>query len=161
MPTPGARTLTIRLTTALALAAALISCAPPAPSSEARIPADIRDGAPPFELPRPNVVVEADPAPPFTYWAPDRAVIRNHGNAGVWVAYVDGVNVATYFGDECRASELQRYVGQPLSAVPQPPPGVALRTSCSTCPVNDDLRRNRVNIVFDQSSQRVVSIACY
>jgi len=147
----------------LALAGALSAChAPDAPSaSTTRIPADIRAEAPGFELPRLNVVIEADPPPPFTYWAPEGAVIRNHGNAGVWVAYLDGRNIPTYFGDECRASELQRFVGQPLSAVPPPAEGIVIRTSCTTCAVNDDLQRNRVNVVFDEASERVVSIACY
>jgi hypothetical protein len=153
----------IRTALILALAACIASCgSPDAPaSSTTRIPADIRTEAPPFELPRPNVDIRADPPPPFTYWATDGAVIRNHGNPGVWVAYVDGVSVAMYFGDECRASELQRYVGQPVRAVPPPAPGVELRTTCTTCPVTDDLRRNRVNVVFDEESQRVVSIGCY
>jgi hypothetical protein len=147
----------------LALASALCGCGSPETpaSSTTRIPADIRAEAPAFELARPNVVMEADPPPPFTYWAPEGAVIRNHGNAGVWVAYVDGRNVATYFGDECRASELQRFVGQPLSAMPAPAEGIAIRSSCTTCAVNDDLRRNRVNVVFQEETQRVVSIACY
>lgn len=156
--------MTFRFAIALACAAAtLTACSPavPAPSSEVRIPADIRDEAPAFQLPRPNVVVEADPPPPFTYWAPEGAVIRNHGNPGVWVAYVEGRNVAYYFGDQCRASEWQRFVGQPLSVIPEPPEGVSIRTSCSTCAVTDDLRRDRINVVFEEATQRVVGIACH
>lgn len=120
--------------------------------------------APPTDtvaLPTPNVTIEADPPPPFTYWAPEGAVIRNHGNPGLWVAFVDGRNVATYFGDQCRASEYQRYVGQPLTAMAAPPEGVELRTSCETCPVNGDLRPNRMNVLFDEATQRITKIACY
>jgi hypothetical protein len=152
----------IRFAPWLALVVFLIGCgATESPPSTTRIPADIRTSEPTFDLPQPNVVLSADPAPPFTYWAPEGAVIRNHGNPGVWVAYVDGRSVATYFGDECRASELQRYIGQRLSAVPTPSDGISVRTSCTTCAVTDDLRRDRLNVVFDEVSQRVVSIACY
>jgi hypothetical protein len=152
-----------RIASLLALAIALANCgsADAPPPSASHIPADIRADEPSFQLPHPNVTVEADPAPPFTYWAPDGAVIRNHGNPGVWIAYVDGRNVATYFGDACHASELQAYVGQPLSAVPAPAPGLSLRTSCTTCAVNDDLRPDRVNVVYEEATQRIVSIACY
>jgi hypothetical protein len=153
----------IRFAIAMACFAVLNACAPsaPPPSSEVRIPADIRDEAPPFELAQPNVVVEADPPPPFTYWAPEGAVIRNHGNPGLWVAYLDGRSVEIYFGDQCRASEWQHFVGQPLGAVPEPPAGISVRTSCSTCATTDDLRPDRINVVFDESSQRVVEIACH
>ena len=105
--------------------------------------------------------MEADPPPPFTYWAPEGSIIRNHGNPGLWVAYLNGRNVKTYFGDQCRASTWQHLVGQPVSSVPTPPPGTELRTSCTSCAVNDDLRPNRINVLFDEHTQRITEIACY
>jgi len=105
--------------------------------------------------------MEADPPPPFTYWAPEGSVIRNHGNPGLWVAYLNGRNVKTYFGDQCRASTWQYLVGQPVSALPRSPPGTELRASCTSCAVNDDLRPNRVNVLFDEATQRITEIACY
>lgn len=135
------------------LAALAMSCAPP---REAAAPS-----AAPFALAQPKVVVEADPPPPFTYWAPEGATIRNHPNGpGLWNAYVDGRNVATYFGDACRASAFQAYVGQPLKSLPPPPNGVSVRTSCETCAVNDDLRPNRMNVIHDDA-ETIVRIACY
>jgi hypothetical protein len=152
--------VTNRIALMFFLATALSACgATDTPSSKAPIPADIRGDV--FQLPARSVTIEADPPPPFTYWAPDGAVIRNHGNPGVWVAYLDGRSVATYFGDECGASEFQRYIGEPLSTVPTPPEGVMMRAACSTCAVTDDLRRDRLNVVFEEDTQRVASIACY
>ena len=43
-----------------------------------------------MDLATPNVVMEADPLPPFTYWAPESATIRNHPRMdGVWIAPMD------------------------------------------------------------------------
>jgi hypothetical protein len=152
----------LRFVLTLACAVVLNACAPsaPAPASAARIPADIRDEAPPFALTQPNVVVEADPPPPFTYWAPDGSVIRNHSNPGLWVAHLDGRQII-YFGDSCRASDWQRYVGQPLSSLPPAPSGMTIRTYCTQCAKTDDLRRDRINVVFDDQTQRITEIACH
>lgn len=114
----------------------------------------------PFVLAQPNVTIAADPAPPFTYWAPEGSTIRNHVNPGIWNAFVDGRNVATYFGDACGASGYQAYVGQPLKSLPPPPNGVDMRLSCETCAVNDDLRPNRMNVIHN-SAETIVKIACY
>jgi hypothetical protein len=127
---------------------------------------DASASAPPlqaaFVLPDPSVVMEANPPPPFTYWAPEGATIRNHPNVpGIWNAFVEGRNVATYFGDQCRASGYQRFVGQPLQSMPQPAEDTELRVSCSDCPVNSDLRANRINVIFDQGTQKITQIACY
>lgn len=115
---------------------------------------------PAFELPRPNVTVEADPPPPFTYWAPEGSTIRNHGNPGLWVAHLNGQQ-AIYFGDACRASEWQRFVGQPLSSLPPALEGMSIRTYCTTCEKTDDLRADRINVVFEESTQRITEIACH
>jgi hypothetical protein len=134
----------------------LLACAPPATTPSA--PPVIE--APPFDLPRPNVLVEADPPPPFTYWAPEGSTIRNHGNPGLWVAHLDGRQVI-YFGDACRASEWQHYVGQPLTALLPAPAGMTIRTYCTTCAKTDDLRQDRINVVFEEDTQRITEIACH
>jgi hypothetical protein len=136
----------------------LLACAPPpSTSSPPPAPAAVE---PPFELARPNVVVEADPPPPFTYWAPEGSTIRNHGNPGIWVAHLDGRQII-YFGDSCRASEWQRYIGQPLRALPPAPAGMTIRTICTTCANTDDLRQDRINVVFEEDTQRITEIACH
>jgi hypothetical protein len=142
---------------ALAVSSSLIACAPPTTSSPAAAPAIAE---PWFELVRPNVVVEADPPPPFTYWAPEGSVIRNHGNPGLWVAHLDGRQVI-YFGDSCHASQWQHYVGQMLSSLPPAPAGMSIRTYCTTCAKHDDLRVDRINVVFEEATQRITDIACH
>jgi len=106
--------------------------------------------------------MQADPPPPFTYWAPEGAVITNHPHVpGIWFADVDGRRVATYFGDDCHASQMQQLVGEPLQSLPPQPAGAEWRVSCGGCPVNSDLRPDRVNILFDDTTQVVEQIACY
>lgn len=76
------------------------------------------------DLATPNVVMEADPLPPFTYWAPESATIRNHPRMdGVWIAESADGSRRYYFGDQCRASEFQRFVGRPLDTLPEEPVG--------------------------------------
>lgn len=152
-------TLSLPHLAVLALVIAGCSPTPPAvPTQETPPPA----AQAPAPLAEPNVVMEANPAPPFTYWAPEGATIRNHPNVqGAWNAFVDGQNVATYFGDECRASEYQQYIGQDIDTVPTPAPPIEIRKSCRTCPVTSDLRLNRISLAFDEESRLVVSAACY
>jgi hypothetical protein len=138
------------------MALAATACSPP--------PAPVASAAPSaalFVLAQPNVTIAADPAPPFTYWAPEGATIRNHPNVpGLWQAFVGGKNVATYFGDACGASRLQAYVGKPLQSFPPSAPGAEVRTACETCPVHDDLRPSRINVIHD-NAETIVKIACY
>lgn len=114
--------------------------------------------AQPFE---PTVIMEADPPPPFTYWAPENATIRNHPRlTGVWIAETaDGPRVY-YFGDRCRASEFQGYIGKPLDALPEKPAGATWRMACSTCAVTSDLGRERMNVFYEDDSRRITSISC-
>ena len=149
---------------ATALALFVASCSPPdtARSNAAQDATPAEPAPAPFELPTPTIVMEASPAPPFTYWAPEGATIRNHPNVpGIWNAFVDDRDVATHFGDDCRASEYQRFVGQDMEALPAPPPGVEVRPSCEGCAVNSDLRRDRMNVIFDEDTQTITRIACF
>jgi hypothetical protein len=115
----------------------------------------------PYQLPRPNVTIEAEPPPSFTYWAPEGAVVKNHPHApGIWLAFLNGRNVASYYRDECHACEYQRFVGTPLSALPIMPEGVTLRASGVGCAVNSDLRRDRMNVQFD-ADLTITQIVCY
>jgi hypothetical protein len=56
---------------------------------------------------------------------------------------------------------MQRFVGAPLQSYPPAPEGIEVRTSCVSCAVNSDLRPNRVNVIFDDATQRITKIACY
>ena len=104
--------------------------------------------------------MQADPPPPFTYWAPEGATIRNHGNPGIWIAYVEGRQVATYFGDGCGASGLQHWIGMRVTEVPGPVEGEQRRVFAVDEPVTDDLRPDRLNIAYSRDTGRVVSVSC-
>lgn len=146
---------------AAAIAFALAACSP-APSSTAASDVTPVVEPPPFQLAHPTVVMEASPPPPFIYWAPEGATIRNHPHVpGIWNAFVDDRNVASYYGDDCRASEYQRFIGQSADAMPAPPAGIEVRPSCEGCAVNGDMRANRMNVIFREDSRVVVQIACY
>ncbi|WP_173088958.1 hypothetical protein [Devosia sp. 1635] len=112
-------------------------------------------------LPEPRVVMEANPPPPFTYWAPEGSTIINHPNGGgVWIAEQNGERAAYYFGDQCKASDFQELVGQPLDSFPADEVGEDLRTACTECAVTSDLRFDRVNVWFDQDTSIIDEISC-
>jgi len=149
----------MRVVFAAVAALLLASCTQPAEPPVSAPPTAVAE-EPPFELPRPNVIVEADPPPPFTYWAPEGSVIRNHRNPGLWVAHLNGQQTI-YFGDSCRASEWQSYIGQSLSSIPPAPAGMTIRTYCTTCAKTDDLRPDRINVVFEEDTRLITEIACH
>lgn len=138
------------LTTSIAAMMALIGCDPAqeTPLVEA-------------ELDAPMVMMEADPLPPFIYWAPENSTIRNHPRLeGVWIAEIEGQPTHYYFGDQCRASELQHLVGQSLDALPGKPADATWRMACSTCAVTSDLIRERMTVSYDDDSRLITSISC-
>lgn len=112
-------------------------------------------------LAQPNVVMAADPQPPFTYWAPENSTIRNHPRQpGIWIAESLDGSRKFYFGDKCRASEFQRFVGQAVDALPAQPAGATWRLSCSSCARTSDLDWERVNISYDQKTRTIDDISC-
>ncbi|WP_146119514.1 hypothetical protein [Phyllobacterium phragmitis] len=117
--------------------------------------------AEPTPLAEPKVVMEADPPPPFTYWAPENSTIRNHPRDPLtWIAETEGGSRLYYFGDQCRASQFQHFVGQPVDALPDKPAGATWRMACSTCAVTSDLGRERMNVSYDEDSRAITSISC-
>lgn len=112
--------------------------------------------------PRPDLVIEADPAPPFTYWAPEGATIRNHPHdLSIWIAERDGVPERYYFGDQCGASAYRHLVGRPLADMPPAPEGAVRRTYCDTCAHTSDLGWARMNVLYDEDTRIITDIACY
>jgi hypothetical protein len=112
-------------------------------------------------LAKPNVVMAADPQPPFTYWAPENSTIRNHPRQpGIWIAESPDGSRKYYFGDQCRASEFQRFIGQPLDALPAKPADATWRPSCSTCARTSDLGWRRMNISYDEETKTIDEISC-
>ncbi|EAB6718025.1 hypothetical protein DUP91_27260 [Salmonella enterica subsp. enterica] len=105
--------------------------------------------------------MEADPAPPFTYWAPEGSTIRNHPRVdGVWIAETDGKPTITYFGDQCRASQFQQLVGKPLDALPERPADANWRLACTECAVHSNLDRKRMNVVYEEESKVISTVSC-
>lgn len=120
-----------------------------------------QDARPEAALAQPDVVMDADPQPPFTYWVPEGSIIRNHPRiAGVWVAETGGGPDKYYFGDQCRASEFQRYVGHDLETLPEKSGDAVWRLACSTCAVTSDLGWARMNIVYDEETRIIETISC-
>lgn len=116
---------------------------------------------PEITLAEPDVVMEADPPPPFTYWAPEGSTIRNHPRIdGVWIAAKQGEHDRYYFGDQCSASRYQRFVGHPMDVLPEKPEGAVWRQACTTCAMTSDLGRERMNIVFDDDTRVIERISC-
>lgn len=131
----------------------------PDEGTEAASPATEDVSVPPHR----NVVIAADPPPPFVYWAPEGAEIRNHSTgANLWVAFVDGEpNGETYFGDDCGASRRQHWIGRRREELPPPPTDEHWRVFESGQAVTADAAPDRTNIRIDPDTQRVLEVACY
>lgn len=149
----------------LILAALSTACngAPPGEASEAGTD---QPNVPPspstkISLATPNVVMLADPPPPFTYWAPENSTVKNHPHQpGIWIADGPDRSRKYYFGDQCKASEYQALVGHTISELPDRPEGATWRLKCSTCPVTSDLRPNRLNVSYDEVTKIIDDISC-
>jgi len=113
--------------------------------------------------PQRSVTIVADPPPPFVYWAPEGAEIRNHPTSpGLWVAFIDGEPTGdVYFGDDCGASRRQHWVGRRREDLPTPPATENWRVFEAGQAVTADARPDRTNIRIDPATQRVLEVACY
>lgn len=115
----------------------------------------------PKRLAEPNIVMVANPAPPFTYWAPDGSTVRNHPEQpGIWIATTADGSRKFYFGDRCRASDYQDYLGRSVDVLPEKPDGALWRMACSTCVVESSLAPQRMNVTYDQQTRIINEISC-
>lgn len=62
--------------------------------------------------------------------------------------------------DACGASELQGLVGRPRTEIPVPIDPNRQRVACTTCPVTQDYRPERLNFFFDAESGIIKEIRC-
>ena len=61
---------------------------------------------------------------------------------------------------ECKADAYRSYVGKNRSELPATPAGETRRLVCSTCAVTMDFNPERVNIVYDTTSNLVTEVKC-
>lgn len=62
--------------------------------------------------------------------------------------------------DACGAWENQSLIGKPRSEIPVPVDPSRRRVTCTTCPVTQDFREDRMNIFFDADTGLVRSVTC-
>lgn len=61
---------------------------------------------------------------------------------------------------QCDAPSLAYLVGKPKTQIPVPVEPARRRVSCSTCPIADDYRPDRTDIIFDTKTGVVLSVTC-
>lgn len=62
--------------------------------------------------------------------------------------------------DACGAAELQGLIGHPRTEIPVPLDPNRQRVACTTCPVTQDFRPDRLNFFFDADTGRIRQIKC-
>jgi hypothetical protein len=60
----------------------------------------------------------------------------------------------------CDAQPYQSFVGKNKSEIPEPPLGISFRVACTTCPVTDDARSDRLNFYFDEATGIIKEVRC-
>lgn len=62
--------------------------------------------------------------------------------------------------DACGAADLQGLVGHPRTEIPVPLDPGRQRVACTTCPVTEDFRPDRLNFFFDAETGQIRQIKC-
>ena len=62
--------------------------------------------------------------------------------------------------DSCGAAPLQSLVGHPRSEIPIPLQPDSQRVACTTCPLSQEVRPDRLNFLFDADSGIIRQIRC-
>lgn len=62
--------------------------------------------------------------------------------------------------DACGAADLQRLVGHARTEIPVPVDPNRQRVACTTCPVTQDYRPERLNFFFDAQTGLIREIKC-
>ena len=62
--------------------------------------------------------------------------------------------------DTCGARPLLRLIGRPRSEIPVSADLSRRRVTCATCPMDQDLRMDRLNIIFDADTGLVLDVKC-
>ena len=61
---------------------------------------------------------------------------------------------------ECKAYVYRTYIGRNRSELPSTPAGETWRVTCSTCAVTMDYNPNRLNIVYDDTTNMITQVKC-
>lgn len=61
---------------------------------------------------------------------------------------------------QCRAEQHQALVGRPRTEIPVPTDPSKQRVACTTCPVTQDYRPDRLNFFFDATTGIVKEVRC-
>ena len=87
--------------------------------------------------------------------------MKNHPRVdGVWIAVGQEPYPTSYYGDMCKASQFQKFLGDDLSRFPPTPEDAVWRFACNECAMLSDLQFERLNIMVDQETNLITSIAC-
>jgi hypothetical protein len=70
------------------------------------------------------------------------------------------VSAVTTGADQCGAADLQWLVGRSRMEIPVPVNPYARRVTCTTCALTEDYSPTRLNILFDQNTDRVETVRC-
>lgn len=62
--------------------------------------------------------------------------------------------------DACGAAEAQALVGRPRTEIPVPLDPSRQRVACTTCPVTQDYRPDRLNFFFDAQTGVIKEVRC-
>jgi hypothetical protein len=62
--------------------------------------------------------------------------------------------------DACNAAELKPYIGRLRTDLPAPVWPDRERVACTTCPITQDFRPDRVNVFFDADTGIVKAVRC-
>jgi len=62
--------------------------------------------------------------------------------------------------DACGAAEQQGLIGRPRTEIPAPLYPDRTRVACTTCPVTQDYRPDRLNFLFDAGTGLIREIKC-
>lgn len=62
--------------------------------------------------------------------------------------------------DACGADELQGLIGHPRTEIPVPVQPDRQRVACTTCPLTQDYRSDRLNFFFDAGTGLIREIKC-
>ena len=62
--------------------------------------------------------------------------------------------------DQCGAYALQDLVGKPRTSIPVPVDPSKRRVVCTTCPMTEDVRPDRLTILYDANTGLVTKLQC-